>query len=168
MFVKQLQLPGAHRFAGKMGGKLGGVISVGARQRYQDPIRRPGRDRARQNMLQNLFRQRLQQIKTTLDIRLVPTQTPADLAQAEAQTAVQLLDQPGLLDRFPAPLTALNQQVKNGLALRASRHRDQPGIAAQVAQGRKTLITVNQNQLSSLTGYRQHCLKLPVPGDRLR
>ena len=148
------QLPGRQRLGAQGSEQCLGIGAVGARQRYEHPAGRPGRERALAHRLLHRIGQLRQQRQAPADPTGVLAQggSQRTLAHSLAQGCRQ---QPGLLDGLErAPLMA-SQDLRQGCRNGTVPHLDQGGIAAQALERLPALIAVDQHEALAPADHRQ-------------
>jgi len=147
------------------GGEQGlGIGGVGARQRHEDPARRPTGEHALAHRLLHGLGQLREQRQT-------PTDPTGVLAQGRRQGALaQPLGQgrrqhPSLLDGLKGAALMAGQHLQQGRRQWALPHLDLGGIAAEALQCRPALVAVDQHPTGALGhDHQRHPLAIGVDG----
>jgi hypothetical protein len=158
------QLAGGQRLAAQLFEQALGIGVVGARQRHQHPVRRPGGD----HPIAHRLLQRLGQCREQCQAPIHPARV---LAHARGQGALahalghHRREQPGLLDRLERARLMTRQHLRQGLGQRALPHRAAGRIPAQASQCLPAPVAIDQHQ--ALAGWhRDHRHLLTVGLDR--
>ena len=148
--------------------QLLGIGAVGARQRYEHPVRRPGGD----HPLAHRLLQRLGQCRQERQAPIDPARVLAD-AFAQGTLAHPLghhrREQPGLLDGLEGTGLVTRQYLRQRLGQRALPHPAADRIPAQPPQRLPASIAVDQHQaLIDLDHDHWHLLTVGLDrGDQL-
>ena len=158
------QLAGGQRLAAHLSEQALGVRAVGARQRHEHPVRRPGGDHPLAHRLLQRLAQRREQRQAPIDPARVFADACGQGALAHA-LGHHRGEQPGLLDGLKRARLVTCQHLCQGLGQRAVPQRAAGRIPTQLPQCLPAPVAIDQHQ--ALTGlHRDHGDLLTVGLDR--
>lgn len=131
---------------GNLPGKTFARVTVGARHGNQVLHGRPCSDLSVANMLLDRFRQLLHQRQPSGNPRWTPIESQGKILQAEAKAAVQLRQQPSLLDRRLSFRRTLGPVQNQRLGFVHVPNRCPYRVATETPQGTDSLVAVDNKK----------------------